>query len=427
MAKTKQVYQGGSAMNSMSPMKLISLIAGGVAVVVMLFVVFTMFGTNRLGYYQVKQSAGTGTIAVINDPGMFGRWGGDVFSYQVSDILYFSKHDIDGGSGEKAQPIKVQFIDGSYADVSGALKFRLSTTPKQQVLLHQDYKSFNAVVQDLVRQVVGEALIQTATLMKAEEFYSSRRAEYTALAEEQIQNGIYATVSQEAKYKDAEGNEFVERTSVIKTDNDGNKVVRKESPFKRYGIEVVSFVIKDIDFDPTINALIAKKKEAEQMKVVARANAEKAKQDAITATEQGKAQIETARAAELVEKIKATTIAQKEYEVSVLQHKEAAENAAAEILKGEAEAKISKQKVAAGLTPLERATIQKETAIGIAEALAKVNLPSTMVIGGGGGAHGGSLDPFQAIGLKSMLDITRDIEKRTTKVDAPVAQEEESK
>jgi regulator of protease activity HflC (stomatin/prohibitin superfamily) len=397
-----------------NPRKLISLLAGGLGLIVILFFGFTVFGTNRLGYYQVKQSAGTGHIEVINDPGMFGRWGGDVFQYQVSDMLYFSKHDIDGGTGDKAAPVKVQFIDGSYADISGALKFRLSTSPQKQILLHQDYKSFNAVVQDLVRQVVGEALIQTATLMKAEEFYSSRRAEYTALAEEQIQNGIYATVSQEAKYKDAEGNEFVERTSAIKTDKDGNKIVRKESPFRRYGIEVVSFVIKDIDFDSTINALIAKKKEAEQMKVVARANAEKAKQDAITATEQGKAQIETARALELVEKIKATTQAQKDYEVAVLQHKQAAENAAAAILKGEAEAKVAHQKVAAGLTPFERAEIQMKTSIGVAEALAKVNLPSTMVIGGGGGQHG-NMDPFQAIGLKSMLDITHEIESRTNR------------
>lgn len=395
----------------MNEKKLFSLIAGGIGVIVILFAVFTLWGTNRLGYYQVKQAAGTGKISVINDPGMFLRMGGDIFTYQISDMLYFSKHDIDGGQAAGAQPIKVQFMDGSYADISGALKFRLSTVPEKQILLHQDYKSFNAVGQDLIRQVVGEALIQTASLMKAEEFYSSRRAEYTAMAEEQIRNGIYATMSREAKYKDAEGNEFVERTSVVQVDNNGGKVYRKESALKRYGVEVISFVIKDIDFDPTINALISKKKEAEQMKVVARANAEKAKQDAITATEQGKAQVETARAGELVEKIKATTQAQKDYEVAVLAHKQAAEEAAADILTGEAEAKISKLKVAAGLTPLERATIQKETSIGVAEALAKVSLPSTMVIGGGSGHNGGTLDPFQAIGLKSMLDITRDIQK----------------
>lgn len=396
-------------MNQLNPKKLISLIAGGVGLIVLLFFAFTITGTNRLGWYQIKQAAGTGTISVINDPGMFLRMGADVYPYQISDMLYFSKHDIDGGSGPGSQPIKVQFADGSYADISGSLKFRLSTVPAKQILLAQDYKSFAAVGQDLVRQVVGEALIQSATMMKAEEFYSSRRAEYTAIAEEQIRNGIYATTSKEAMFKDAEGNEFVERTSAIMLDKDGNKIIRKESPFKRYGIEVISFMLKDIDYDPTINALIAKKKEAAQMAVVARANAEKAKQDAITATEQGKAQIETARALELVEKIKATTQAQKDYEVSVLAHKEAGENAAAAVLKGQAEAQIAKLKVAAGLTPFERAQIQKETAIGVAEALAKVNLPSMMVLNGQG-KNGGSMSPFDAIGLSAMMDIQKKIE-----------------
>ena len=38
-----------------------------------------------------------------------------------------------------------------------------------------------------------------------------------------------------------------------------------------------------------IDNLIAKKKEAEQLKIVAKSNAERAKQDAITAYEQGEA------------------------------------------------------------------------------------------------------------------------------------------
>ena len=61
---------------------------------------------------------------------------------------------------------------------------------------------------------------------------------------------------------------------------------------------------EDIDFDETIDMLISQKKKAEQQKVVAKANAEKAKQDAITALEQGKARVASAKADEEVEKIK---------------------------------------------------------------------------------------------------------------------------
>jgi hypothetical protein len=167
---------------------------------------------------------------------------------------------------------------------------------------------------------------------------------------------------------------------------------------------VVQFVIKDIDFDQTIDALISKKKEAEQQKVVARANAEKAKQDAITAREQGNARIAQEKANQEVEKIKEVTIAQKEFEVAKLNKQKAAEDAASEILKGKALAEVNRLKVQAGLTPLERATLDKETRIGIAAELAKVTLPTTMIIGGGSGGNG-PLNPFDAVGLESFMRI----------------------
>jgi hypothetical protein len=44
-----------------------------------------------------------------------------------------------------------------------------------------------------------------------------------------------------------------------------------------------------------------------------------------------------------------------------------------------------------------------KTQIGVAKELAKINLPSTFIAGGGG--KGGSVDPFTAIGIESLLNI----------------------
>ena len=66
--------------------------------------------------------------------------------------------------------------------------------------------------------------------------------------------------------------------------------------------------------------MIARKKDAEQNKVVAMANAVKAKQDAITAEEQGKARIAEAKAIAEVEKITAVVEAQKKAEVAKLEY-----------------------------------------------------------------------------------------------------------
>jgi len=372
-----------------------------------------LFSTNDAGYYQVKQAALSGVMSVHSEAGTFLRLFGNVTTYQISDMHYFSKNDHDGGSTVEEQAIKIRFNDGGTAEVSGGIKFRLPSNPEKQLLIHADFKSFERLKHDLIRQTVAEALMQTATLMRAEESYSTRRAEFASLAEDQVKVGIYETETREFKEKDTDGNEFVIREVNIKKNKDGQPIIRKDSALARYGIEVIQFVVKDIDFDPTIDALISKKKEAEQMKVVAKANAEKAKQDAITAREQGNARIAIEKANQEVEKIKETTIAQKNLEVSQLNRKQAEQDAQADILKGKALAEISKLKVAAGLTPLEKATIDKETRIGVAAELAKVQFPGMMIIGGGG--NGSATNPFDAVGLESFMRINDRLNKENAK------------
>jgi regulator of protease activity HflC (stomatin/prohibitin superfamily) len=390
--------------------KLIGLAVAGLVVILGLVSASRqLFATNDAGFYQIKQVALSGEMTVHNVAGTYLRLFGDITTYQVSDMHYFSKSDLDGGSSKAEDPIKIRFNDGGTADVSGGIKFRLPSDPEKQLLLHRDFKSYERIKHDLIRQTVAEALMQTATLMRAEESYSTRRSEFTSLAEDQVKVGIYETETREFKDKDVDGNEFVIREVNIKKDKNGQPVIRKESALARYGVEIIQFVVKDIDFDPTIDALIAKKKEAEQMKVVAKANAEKAKQDAITAREQGNARIAIEKANQEVEKIKETTIAQKNFEVSQLQRKQAEQDAAAEITKGKALAEVSKLKVQAGLTPLEKATIDKETKIGVAAELAKVQFPGMMIIGGGG--NGSATNPFDAVGLESFMRINDRLNK----------------
>ncbi|MCK5673375.1 MAG: hypothetical protein KAH95_08355, partial [Spirochaetales bacterium] len=171
------------------------------------------------------------------------------------------------------------------------------------------------------------------------------------------------------------------------------------------------FVIKDIDFDATIDSLIAKKKEAEQQRIVAQANAEKAKQDAITAEEQGKARIAEARADEEVLKIKAVTQAEKGFEVAKLNRQKAEEDAAADLLIREAEAQGATLLVRAGLTPKDKAELDKETAIGVAAEMAKIQLPEVMIFGSG---EGSPTNPFDAIGLEAFMNISEKISDSKT-------------
>jgi regulator of protease activity HflC (stomatin/prohibitin superfamily) len=303
----------------MGPKKITALVVGFVAFLSVLLGASSVVETNNEGFYQIKQAAVSGEITVRNDAGMYLQNLGKITTYQVSDMYYFSKSNLEGGKGEDSDPIPVRFTDGGTADITGFIKFKLSLKEEVQKLLHKEFKNYDSVVNDLIRQHVASALKQTASLMQAEETYSSRRAEFISLVEGQIIDGIYDTVSKVKKVQDATGKNFIQRITEVRLGSKGNPIVKTESPFKRYGIEVLSFNIKDIDFDETIDKLIAKKKEAQQKMVVAKAQAEEAKQNAITEAEKGKAAVAKAKAAQEVEKITEVTRAEKVKAVAELE------------------------------------------------------------------------------------------------------------
>lgn len=377
----------------------------GVAGVFLIIFAFQLFSTNDAGYFQVKQAAVNGKMSVIKEPGMYWKMFGATHEYKISDTYNFNSKEGDA--------IDVRFNDAATAKVSGAIKFRLSLDDKNIQRLHQDFRSYEAVQHDLVRQVVAAALKQTATFFRAEEVYSTRRSEFINLINDQIREGIYATTYNETFAKDEDGNTFLKRNVNITYEKDGNPKIADESAFKAYGVEIIQFVVNDIDFDDKTNELIAKRKEAEQEKVVAKANAERAKQDAITATENGKAKIAVAEADALVKKKTAVIQAEQEKEIAEQNALKAVEEKKKIIALGEAEAESAKLKVAAGLTPLDKATIDKDTAILVAHELAQIKLPSMMIIGGN--SNGSAMNPFDAVGLESFMRISKSMTTTPTK------------
>lgn len=363
-----------------------------------------IFETNTFGNYQIKQAAGTGHITVRNEAGLYLQMFGDITTYPVSEDIDFE----DNG-------LQVRFNDGSIAKVKGTVKFKLPTNPEQQKELHRDYANYKNVERDLIVRNVAEALSNTATYMVAEDSYAAGRAIFSDLAMQQLKEGIFKTNTKTVEVVDNDGTKFKKKEIKVVYDEDGNPIIQKKSLLKHYGIEILQFVVNDFEYDDKINELIARKKDAEQNKVVAQANAEKAKQDAITAEEQGKARIAEAKANAEVQKATEVTEAQKRSEIARIkaeQEKEVARLASeqakfeAEKIKaqGEAEAYAAKKKVEAGLTPLEKAKIEMETKIGIAKALASVKFPDRMVIAGGS-EHGGT-NPFDAVGLQSLYDLS---------------------
>jgi regulator of protease activity HflC (stomatin/prohibitin superfamily) len=381
--------------------KYIALGSLGVSIVIAAVAAGQIFEQLEAGTYHVKQDYISGNLSVINDPGVYLQMFAKIHEYPVADTYDFSTPE---------NAITVRFNDASVAKIHGQIKYTLPSHPDAQLQLHQQTRSYEAVKKSLIRQVVDASLRQSATHFGAEDVYSIRRGDFIDLTRDQIKDGIYATTFSEFKENDVDGNSRIVRQVSIKDDEAGNPIITEPSVFKTYQMGIIQLTIQDIDFDERTDELIAKRKEAEQQEIVAKADAKRAKQDAIKAREEGKAKIATVEAAALAEKATAVINAEREKEVAEQEAMKALEDEKKIKAIGRAESEAARMKVAAGLSPLEKAQIDKETAIGVAAELAKIKLPQTMVLGGNG--QQSPLNPFDAVGLQSFMNITKDISKR---------------
>lgn len=94
--------------------------------------------------------------------------------------------------------------------------------------------------------------------------------------------------------------------------------VHLDNDLKTYGVIVSGYQIVDWDFEQKTLDQIAAKRQATMAIITAKANADRAKQDSITAEEEGKKDVTVARYTEEVEKIKAVVKAERSKEVAII-------------------------------------------------------------------------------------------------------------
>lgn len=369
-----------------------------------------LFETNTAGYYKVKQAFCTGDMTVRNTPGTYMQLFGDITTYDYADNIFLSADELDGGDEEVTKATRVQFPNG-YADIDLVAMYELDIVDiTHQMCLHNRYNN-NKNVKSMVRQQILEVLMNTATLMSAEEAYSTKRSEFINLAVKQLKEGLYTPKVDIEQVTIGGQNSIIKHYSVL-LDSVGKPIIKKESILSKYGITISQFNVKGMEFDPKTTALIDARKDAQ--KSVQDAITAKAKGEATIATEKAKQEVLKIKEVTQMEKEKAVAIlkAEKEKEVATLAAKTALENKKRVIAEGQAQAESNRLKVAAGLTPQEKAEWDYKKHVdgihALAEGLSRVKYPAVMTFGGGKGMP---TDPIQALGIKSMLDISNRIKQ----------------
>lgn len=364
------------------------------------------------GTYKIIQEL-DGDLKVLDTPGW--HWTGfvsNITKYNVAGIYQFSDNDRDEGDNA----IGVIFRDGTKGYVNGNLQFLLPTDNKQRLNLHTIYgRSYEQVINNLIIKSTSEVVKATSPFFKGEGAYSYDKANFINMVESQLEKGLFTQVKQEIVVKDADGKDNVEVLVSTKKDSNGNPIISKESKFKAFGVQILGLNIEDIKLDEKAMMFIEKKKETELEALVAKQKAETAKQAAATAKEEARKMVELAKGQEEVNKMKAVVEAQKNKEVAELKAQQELnvaklnrqtqeENANALLIQGKAEAETARLKVQAGITPLEKAQIERDTAIGVARELAQINVPQIVITGGG---KTGNVSPLDFIGVNQALEIQK--------------------
>lgn len=367
--------------------KTFSIVLIGFLIIVGLIFSSSIIEINDSGWYRINQAV-NGTMFMKPTPGPYLQFFAKVFPYKEVVTIFFSPKADEGGSGDTR--IKVRFQDGGTADIEGNVRFQMPLVDGNQLALHKAFRSMKAVEKKLLWPAAVQALQLTAVMMTSEDSYASKRAKFIEFAEDQVKYGVYKTVTVKDNVRNELTGKEEEQLIVKIRRNAKGEPMRNENPLKKYGIEVAQLIVKDIDYQKEVKALISAKRESLMQKVKSQADAEKAKQQAITAEATGKKEVMEEKYKQEKIKVKVVVEAQQRLEVAKLDKQAAGQYKLKKILEAEGDAAYKRKIMLAdgALAQKIKALVQMNK--DNAEAISKIGhyLVPKIIMGSNGNGNG---------------------------------------
>lgn len=386
-------------------------------------------GINDAGNRTVIQYP-TGMLLVKFTPGVYMKWFGTATEYRDVLTYDYDKDSNDSSSSINQLGISVRYQDGGTGRVYGKARFSLPNDEVTMIEVHKAFRSNEGVANKLIKAVSEEGMNLTAGLMSSEEAYAEKRGIFTQWASEQIASGKYQTELQKISTVDeGTGKHVIKNIPVITYGEDGLPVHLK-SDLKEYGITVNGFQITDWDFEQKTLNQISTKREATMAIITAKANAERAKQDAITAEEQGKANVMTAKYEKEVEKEQAIVSAEQNKQVAVIRAQQlvevarqqqleaeqkklaAAEYKQEQILRGEGDGEYKRLVMKADGALQQKLTTYEVVMKRFAQAIEKQKWVPEIQMGTNGSGEGGgsrAMNLIEMLSVKTAKDLALDM------------------
>ena len=395
----------------MSKKSILGIVVGVIAVV-LFGASFYIFEDADKSKNYVCQMPITGNYKVWTDGGLQMQMFGSVQSYSKTSQVEFSgveKNQTGYVAVGRTPAAALTFNDKGKGMIVGSFRVVLPTDEQNMSKIQRDFGSEDALIDNLVRPTLYKVVTACGPLMSSLESVSETRTDLIAYITDQLNNGVYKTKAVKTEVLNELTGEMEVRTqSVILEDiNAPGGYARQEiSPFSQYGITCGLVSILDIKYDAATQDQIDAQKQANLAVITSKTKSIEAMQRTLQITEEGKAAAEKAKWEQEREKAVAVTKAEQEREVARLAAEKAKFEKEKVIAEGQAQAEANRLKVAAGLTPQERAEWDYKTAVGIAQALAdtKVSWVPEIMINGKDGASNTAMD---AVGLNMLMDVVK--------------------
>jgi len=272
-----------------------------------------------------------GSFNIQTEQGWTTQWFGQVTSYSRVSDYKFTK--------------KIRFNDGGHADIEGSVNWKMPLDEATIIKIHRDFGSMETIEDKLVTPVVNRSIYMAGALMSSKESYAEKRPDLLSYINDQIENGVYRSKSEEVKTKDPITEEDKTITVVkILYDSLGQMQRQEDAFLKQYGVATFNFSIDRIPYDEMVEKQIEEQQQRIMDVQTAIAESKKAEQRAITVAEQGKADAAKAKWEQEVIKAQAVTEGEQKLAVARLDAQSAEQYKLAQTLRGEGDA-IYKRKV----------------------------------------------------------------------------------
>ena len=396
-------------MEMISKKSILGIVLGVVAILFFIGSFFIFEDADKSKNY-VCQMPITGNYKVWTDGGLQVQMFGNVESYSKTSQVEFSgveKNQMGYVGVGRTPAAALTFNDKGKGMIVGSFRVVLPTDNQNMSKIQRDFGSEEALIDNLVRPTLYKVVTACGPLMSSLESVSDTRTDLIAYITDQLNNGVYKTKAVKTEVlNDLTGEMETRSQSIILEDpNAPGGYARQEiSPFSQYGITCGLVSILDIKYDAATQDQIDAQKQANLAVITSKTKSIEAMQRTLQITEEGKAAAEKAKWEQEREKAVAVTKAEQEREVARLAAEKAELEKKKVIAEGQAQAEANRLKVAAGLTPQERAEWDYKTTVGVAQALAnsKVSwVPEIMICG----KDGGSNTAMDAVGLNMLMEV----------------------